>query len=71
MQNLWQFKSLLLRHKKKPIRQDGFLFIPEEGFEPSQMQHAGGMLLPPVQTLVATDLLAKPKSKQIPPSVIG
>ena len=39
------------------------------GFEPFRMQHAGGMLLPPVQKLVATIIFAKGKNaNQIPPS---
>jgi len=40
-----------------------------EGFEPFRMQHACGMLLPPVQKLVATIIFAKGKNaNQIPPS---
>ena len=39
--------------KKKDIQMDVFLFCPE-GNRRSQMQYAGGILLTPVQTLVAT-----------------
>ena len=39
------------------------------GFEPFRMQHAGGMLLSPVQKLMATIIFAKGKNaNQIPPS---
>jgi len=41
------------------------------GFEPIAVQHAGGMLLPPVQKLVATSIFfcqSERKCKSNPPS---
>jgi len=41
-----------------------FYLCKEEGTRRSQMQYAGGILLPPVQTLVATLFFARPTQGQ-------
>ena len=43
-----------------------FFFYTEEGIEPIAVQQSGGLLLTPVQTLVATLISAKRKCKSTP-----
>ena len=43
-----------------------FFFYTEEGIEPIAVQQSGGLLLTPVQTLVATIISARRKCKSIP-----
>ena len=55
--------------KKKPHHSVWFFFfLPDDGLEQIESQHAGGMLLPPVQKLVASFILpqrAKCKSSPV------
>ena len=49
---------------KKEDTQSGVLFFAADaGFEPIAVQHAGGMLLPPVQKLVTSSIFATPGAK--------
>jgi len=50
-----EFESLILCQKMQiPIWVSAFFICSGDGFESSKSQYAGGILLPPVQTLVAT-----------------
>ena len=47
-----------LSNKWGAVHRCGVFFL-TVGLEPIAEQHAGGMLLPPVQTLVATSILSR------------
>ena len=62
----WGFESLPAYQIKTEDTQTGILcfYSLREGTRRSQMQYAGGILLPPVQKLVATLIFARPPQGQ-------
>ncbi len=50
-------------HQKEGTPKGCFLFGNEAGLEPISMQQSGGLLQPPVQTLVATLIVSRPVAR--------
>ena len=64
----WGFESLPVYQKSRyPFWDICFSYWQRKGLEPSKSQYAGGILLPPVQTLVATLISAHGAEMQTSP----
>ena len=62
------FESLSAYQKSRyPFWDICFSYLQRKGLEPSKSQYAGGILLPPVQTLVATLISAQRAEMQTSP----